>query len=174
MSSKIILILHFFYIEGDTTMKKGFTLIELIITISVIGVLAAIALPRFTDVTKDAKVAQIQANKKNLETALAMYMVSEEKEADKLFWSVTQSHGSDPVIRENTVHEFAQKYLNKDIPELPGIHMNGVARWDEKPEDIEGDVFKYRRLGMVWAFTDRGEVYPLVEESEFGLRWDKF
>nr|WP_141639527.1 prepilin-type N-terminal cleavage/methylation domain-containing protein [Clostridium novyi] len=41
---------------GKTKKKKGFTLIELIIVIAILGILALIAIPKFGSAQKDAKI----------------------------------------------------------------------------------------------------------------------
>lgn len=53
--------------------QKGFATLEVILMVTVIGILAAVAVPRFTDITAKANTAKIQADLSTLDSAIAIY-----------------------------------------------------------------------------------------------------
>lgn len=53
--------------------RQGFTLIELLIVVVIIGILAAIALPKFGETRERAYVSAMQSDLRNLQTSQEMY-----------------------------------------------------------------------------------------------------
>jgi type IV pilus assembly protein PilA len=54
-------------------LRKGFTLIELLIVVVIIGILAAIAIPKFANTKEKAYVASMKSDLRNLVTAQEAY-----------------------------------------------------------------------------------------------------
>ncbi|MFW5962296.1 MAG: type IV pilin protein [bacterium] len=79
--------------------QGGFTLIELMIVIVIIGILAGIAVPKLTGVRENANLAVVQGDLRNLQTTLEMYSI------DK---------GAYPNKTE-TLDALEGDYANKDI-----------------------------------------------------------
>lgn len=55
--------------------KKGFTIIELLIVISVISILIGIALPRFRGMREEGMIAQAKGELRTLQTAVESYYI---------------------------------------------------------------------------------------------------
>ena len=56
-------------------MRKGFTIIELLIVIAVISILVGIALPRFRGMREEGLIAQAKGELRTIQTALESYFI---------------------------------------------------------------------------------------------------
>ena len=65
------------------TIQKGFTLIELMIVIAIIGILAAIAIPQYSDYTSRARASGTVAELAGTRSAVAVCMASTQNDNTK-------------------------------------------------------------------------------------------
>jgi prepilin-type N-terminal cleavage/methylation domain-containing protein len=54
--------------------QEGFTLVELLIVILILGALAAVAIPRFINMQQDAIISSCRNNQASIETAFEQYL----------------------------------------------------------------------------------------------------
>lgn len=57
----------------NNRIRKGFTLVEILIVVVILGILAAIVVPQFTNATQDAQAGNLKAQLKSLQNQTELY-----------------------------------------------------------------------------------------------------
>ncbi|ENX4807570.1 pilin, partial [Neisseria gonorrhoeae] len=121
------------------TLQKGFTLIELMIVIAIVGILAAVALPAYQDYTARAQVSEAILLAEGQKSAVTEYYLN---------------HGTWP--KDNTsagvasASEIKGKYVQK-------VEVNnGVVTAEMKPSGVNKEI-KNKKLSL-WAKREAGSV----------------
>lgn len=97
-------------------MKKGFTLVELMIVVVIIGILAAIAIPKFADMVEKSKEGATKGQLTALRSALQIYYSDNEGK----FPNYGTTHSTGDVITTEFTSVMVPKYVSEiGVTKLP-------------------------------------------------------
>ncbi|OQW88927.1 MAG: pilus assembly protein PilE [Rhodoferax ferrireducens] len=121
------------------SMQKGFTLIELMIVVAIIGILAAVALPAYQDYTVRAKVSEVILAASSAKTSVA---------------EVAQVQGAMPATASYSVDSQSSKYVSSVVYSStdPSVAIITVTTTSEEPK------VSNKTLGMTGTLETNGQV----------------
>ncbi|MBW4933812.1 pilin [Marinobacter sp. F4206] len=126
--------------------QQGFTLIELMIVVAIIGILAAVAIPAYQDYTIRAKVTEAMSIASQAKTAISEYYISE---------------GSMPADQATAGLDTAASYATTDVVQSMTYTRNSQT---------EGEIaMAIKALG---GDTSAGDTFTLTGTgASTGVQW---
>mgnify|MGYP003124257298 FL=1 len=127
------------------TMAKGFTLVEILIVVVILGILAAIVVPQFTNAANEARTGNIATQVSTIENQLELY--------------AAQNNGTYPTVAELAADWAVMidgDYL-KELPVHPFDSTSDVAAWDS--DGVSDQAIIYEDATGGWLYDpDTGNI----------------
>jgi prepilin-type N-terminal cleavage/methylation domain-containing protein len=99
----------------DRRGRQGFTLIELLIVVVIIGILAAIAIPKFAATKDKAKLASVRTDLRNVMTAQEAYYLDFSTYTNSLDPAIFTPSQGNAVVMSGTSSSFTATATNASI-----------------------------------------------------------
>ncbi len=130
--------------------QKGFSLIELVIIIVILGILAAVAIPKYQDITSEAKESSARAALGGLRSAVMIFYANKAVTTGTATWPSVNELGTIGTVMEQ------------------GIPKNPYQAKTSAPDSIVTGVTKGTIVGVRggWAYNaTTGELWPNTSGS---------
>ena len=116
--------------------KKGFTLIELMLVVIIIGVLVSMVVPRLVGRSEEARVAAAKADiNANISVALDLYELDNGKYPEALSVLISKSSsGKGPYLKRTPVDPWGREYIYK----VPGDNGRDYDLSSNGPDGVKG------------------------------------
>ncbi len=148
--------------------KSGFTLVEILIVVVILGILAAIVIPQFTEASTEAKLSSLCTDLQTLRSQIELYKIQ---------------HNDNPPSFANFVDQMTkQSDLNGTVPPAAGLAAYGpyvqkvpVNQFNNKLDGtgIHGLLDNTGTVGDdvgSWEYTEAtGAIYPDDSYEEDGV-----
>lgn len=146
--------------------KRGFTIVELIIVIAVIGILAAVLIPTFSELIKQAQTANDTALVTNLNKALALDPTATYDTMYEALTSVRENGGYDvaKINATNSDNEILWDGVNKCFVYKDGDEIKYIPD-TQKTVIAKGEEYKF------WQICNENNPISEVSEQTYSVYW---